>query len=681
MAPRSKKETDALAAQADAAVSNPNSPLLRAAVAMDKVLKTSDWRVNLNKDSFAEALPHIPSGSIVIDYLIGGNPNKFGVRTCPGLPRGRITQVYGVESCLAGDTQVSYQVRSPDGKCQNSKGGTLQNLWHRFHGQPQKGKGFYQRKATEGAVFYAPSINEDGRVFQNMIVDVVATGEKEVLAVKTASGLSIEATRDHRFFTGERYLPLSELSVGATVYVHNGTRYEVAEYAKAPQRKFLYVRNHPVAGVKSVEGGYTYHRLARSRAIIEAELNGLSLDDYVSCLNAGTLEGLLFLARDMHVHHLDENVTNDERSNLVLLDPSEHGRQHAVERHNNLRFAAVADTIVSIEVVGVKPTYDIKMLAPFNNYVANGFVVHNCGKTTLALTLAASVCKQGGTVVFIDYENAISIAYAAALGVPVADKSRFMLAQPDTLEDGFKIIYAMASAGVDLIVIDSIGAAIPKDVAEISLDEMGKQQRVGLLAQKWSQFLPLMRSCLKKTGAACFAIAQIRDAINTMGHGDSTTVQGGRAWKFYPDLRLKLARIQQETSKQYNAVTHAVEDQKTSGKIKVTIEKCKISDAQGKEGIFYIRYGSGIDDLRSLIEIGIAHGVIKKGGAWYVWTRPDGSEIKTQGLDKLGAEIRKINAVPELEHAVTAFLSGVKVDIAEDDDEDDSDDLLNGMNF
>jgi recombination protein RecA len=308
-------------------------------------------------------------------------------------------------------------------------------------------------------------------------------------------------------------------------------------------------------------------------------------------------------------------------------------------------------------------------------------VVHNCGKTTLALTLAASVCKQGGTVVFIDYENAISIAYAAALGVPVADKSRFMLAQPDTLEDGFKIIYAMASAGVDLIVIDSIGAAIPKDVAEISLDEMGKQQRVGLLAQKWSQFLPLMRSCLKKTGAACFAIAQIRDAINTMGHGDSTTVQGGRAWKFYPDLRLKLARIQQETSKQYNAVTHAVEDQKTSGKIKVTIEKCKISDAQGKEGIFYIRYGSGIDDLRSLIEIGIAHGVIKKGGAWYVWTRPDGSEIKTQGLDKLGAEIRKINAVPELEHAVTAFLSGVKVDIAEDDDEDDSDDLLNGMNF
>jgi len=676
MAPRSKNT----APSSSGVLSNPNSPLLRAAEAMDKVLKTSDWRVNLNKDSISEALPHIPFGSIVLDYLIGGNPNKFGVRMCPGLPRGRITQVYGHESCLAGDTHIAYQVRTPDGKIQNHKGGTIQNLWHRFHGQPQNGKGFYQRKATQGSEFYAPSINEDGRVFQNLIVDVVATGEKEVFLVKTASGLSIEATADHKFFTGDQYLPLSALSIGSTVYIHNGTRYEVAEYAKTPQRKYLYVRHHPVAGVKSVEGGYTYRRLARSRAVIEAQMNGLALDAYVDRLNAGNLDGLAFLTREQHVHHLDENVANDELTNLVVVDPSEHGRQHAVERHNNLRFAAVADTIVSIEVVGAKPTFDVKMLAPFNNYVANGFVVHNCGKTTLALTLAASVARHGGTVVFIDYENAISVGYAAALGVPVDDPSRFLLAQPDTLEDGFKIIYAMASAGVDLIVIDSIGAAIPESVAETSLDEMGKQQRVGLLAQKWSQFLPVMRDRIKKSNTACFAIAQIRDAINTMGHGDSTTVQGGRAWKFYPDLRMKLARIQQETSKTYNAITHQVEDQRASGKIKVLIEKCKVSDAQGKEGIFYIRYGAGIDDLRSLLEIGIAHGVIKKGGAgWYTWARPDGSELKVQGLDKLANEVTKANLVDELQNAVNAFLAGSKVDIAPDDNEGlDDEDLLSG---
>ena len=309
----------------------------------------------------------------------------------------------------------------------------------------------------------------------------------------------------------------------------------------------------------------------------------------------------------------------------------------------------------------------------------------SCGKTTLALTVAASVIKQGGSVLFVDYENAISIGYAAGLGIPVEDPSRFMLAQPDTLEQGFKIIYAMASAGVSLIIIDSIGAAIPEAVAEVALEEIGKQRKVGILAAKWSDFLPVMRDRIKKSGTAVFAIAQIRDAINTMGHGDSTTVQGGRAWKFYPDLRMKLARVQQETTKQYNAVTHLVEEQKGSGKIKVLVEKCKVSDAQGKEGIFYIRYGAGIDDFRSYLEIAIAHGIIKKGGAgWYVWSRPDGSELKVQGLDKLANEIKKADAVHELEAAVMPFLSGSKVEMVSDDEDGDGlddENLLDGFNM
>jgi len=681
MPPR-KKEENAAAASTQG-ISNPSSPLIRASEAVSKVLG-NDWLVPLNAESATQSTPHIASGSITLDYLLGGKPNAFGISMCPGIPKGRITQVYGHESCLAGDTHIAYQVRTPDGKVQNHKGGTIQNLWHRFHGQPQKGKGFYQRTATDGSSFYAPSINEDGRVFQNLIVDVVATGEKDVFLVETASGLKIEATGDHKFFTGTQYLPLSELSVGDTVYVHNGTRYEVAEYAQAPRRQYLYVHHHPVAGVKSVKGGYSYFRLARSRAVMEAHMNGLTLDAYVDRLNADNLEGLTFLSRDQHVHHLDENASNDDLANLVVVDPSEHGRQHAVDRHNNLRFAAVEDTIIAISPVGAKPTYDVKMLAPFNNYVANGFVVHNCGKTTLALTLAASVCKQGGTVLYVDYENAIAPGYAASLGVPIEDRSRFVLAQPETLEDGFKLIYAMASVGVTLIIIDSIGAAIPKDVAETPLEEMGKAPRVGLLAQKWSNFLPQIRSRMVKMQTTMFAIAQIRDSINTQGYGDSTTVQGGRAWKFYPDLRMKLARIQQETVKQYNAVTHQVEEQKGSGKVKVTIEKCKVSDAQGKEGIFYIRYGAGIDDLRSFIEIAIAHGVVKKGGAgWYVWTRPDGSELKVQGLDKLASEIQKAKAVPELEAAVKNFLYGVKVDLPVDqeDEEGDEADLLEGLSI
>jgi len=335
-------------------------------------------------------------------------------------------------------------------------------------------------------------------------------------------------------------------------------------------------------------------------------------------------------------------------------------------------------------LLGGKPnTFGVRMCPGIpKGRITQVYGHESCGKTTLALTLAASVCKQGGNVLYVDYENAISPGYAAALGVPIGDRSRFLLAQPNTLEEGFQIIYAMASAGVTLIIIDSIGAAVPKDVAETPLEEMGKAPRVGLLAQKWSNFLPQIRARLVKTQSTMFAIAQIRDAINTQGYGDSTTVQGGRAWKFYPDLRMKLARIQQETIRQYNAVTHQVEEQKGSGKVKVTIEKCKVSDAQGKEGIFYIRYGAGIDDLRSFLEIAIAHGVIKKGGAgWYVWNRPDGSELKVQGLDKLASEIQKVGAVPELEAAVKNFLYGVKVElpVEADSEDEEGNDLMEGL--
>lgn len=271
--------------------------------------------------------------------------------------------------------------------------------------------------------------------------------------------------------------------------------------------------------------------------------------------------------------------------------------------------------------------------------ITNVYGGNSCGKTTLCLTASASVIKMGGTVCYIDWENEVAPDYAAALGVPIGDADKFLLVQPNTLEDGMKIAYTMASSGVDLIIFDSVGAGVPEDLYNLPLEEQGKIGRVGLLAGKWSAFLPRFKSLIAKTGTAVVAIAQIRKAINTMGYGDDTTVQGGEAWKFYSSVRVKLARIKQEKRKEHNAVTHQMEDVSYGGVIRAKLEKCKVSSAQGAEQDYYIRWGTGIDDIRSMIDVATNHGIIKKGGAWLTWNKPDGTQSRWQGVDKMRQDI------------------------------------------
>jgi hypothetical protein len=161
--------------------------------------------------------------------------------------------IYGPNGCLADDTFVRYEIRTPAGKRQNHKGGTIEHLFRRFHGIRSPGKGFYQRPETVGSVFFAPSVDEEGRIFQNRIVDVVKTGDKPCLTIVTDEG-AITATGDHKFWTGERFLAAADLQVGDTVHIHNNTRHQKAEQAEAkrPSRVYLYVKHHPVAGVKVV---------------------------------------------------------------------------------------------------------------------------------------------------------------------------------------------------------------------------------------------------------------------------------------------------------------------------------------------------------------------------------------------------------------------------------------------
>lgn len=288
------------------------------------------------------------------------------------------------------------------------------------------------------------------------------------------------------------------------------------------------------------------------------------------------------------------------------------------------------------------------------------------GKSTLAQTAAAATCAAGGTCLFIDFENAIVPDYARSLGVPISDPSKFQLVQPNSLEDGLKLIKVYAMAGVDLIIIDSVGAAVSSAVMERDVKDLADHMQVGYAARMWSNFLPAIRKDLVAHNVSLFGISQTRAKIGGMtGYGPQTEAQGGNAWKYYSDLRMALRRVQQEKTKKLNGLTHKVEERITGGLFEAKIEKCKVSNSQGRKENFYITWGTGIDDLRSIVEIAVSHSIIRKSGAWFYY----GEDHKFQGTDQMMKKIRSDTSLQvELLGKVRPLMAANKDAVTDDDD-------------
>jgi len=273
--------------------------------------------------------------------------------------------------------------------------------------------------------------------------------------------------------------------------------------------------------------------------------------------------------------------------------------------------------------------------------ISNIYGHESSGKTTVALEAAAAVCARGGVVAFIDWEHAISLDYASALGVPVEDPDRFYLVQPNTLEAGLSVLFACARAGVDLIILDSVGAGVPKTLAEQSIEEKGSLGRVGMVAAVWSSVLPQLQADVSVSGSHVMGLSQLRKNINTTGYGENTTHQGGDAWKFYSALRVSFRRVESIKTKDYDALTHKQIERATSALIRATVKKSKISNSQQREADYHITFGEGIDNTRDLISIGKAHGIISQAGSWLQWERSDGTSVRGQGLPAFRGEILK----------------------------------------
>lgn len=299
----------------------------------------------------------------------------------------------------------------------------------------------------------------------------------------------------------------------------------------------------------------------------------------------------------------------------------------------------------------------------------------SAGKTTLCLEAVAAVCQSGGTAVFIDWENDIVPDYAAALGVPITDPTKFMLLQPDTLEDGIKYAMAYAAVGVDLVIFDSVGAGVPRRIAERDALDVAEQAKVAELQSVWSQELPNLKGRIAKSGSAVVGISQIRANLKT-GPGKKTQPQGGNAWKFYSSVRLELRRVQSLKAKEHNVLTHKTDDRVVGGIIKVTAIKNKLSSSQGREEIFYIRWGEGIDNVRTMMEIAKAHGIIKASGSWLAWADCPSGAVRVQGAEKMRTHfIEKEADYIALRERVIPLLGSGAAELFEDEVDEDSVDV------
>jgi hypothetical protein len=160
------------------------------------------------------------------------------------------------------------------------------------------------------------------------------------------------------------------------------------------------------------------------------------------------------------------------------------------------------------------------------------------------------------------------------------------------------------------------------------------------MAGKWSQFLPELKGITLRSGSCVVGISQLRKKIETGGFpgkkpsGDGTITQGGEAWKFYSEVRIGLKRIGQEKGKIFSIIENKWIEDVVKSQILIKIDKCKMAASQGMSAKFFIHHGEGIDDMRSIIDIAVAHGILQRdGGGWHVFERGNGEIVKVKGVD------------------------------------------------
>lgn len=296
--------------------------------------------------------------------------------------RGELVLVSAGPGCLAADTEITVN------RAGNGKRIRIDELVSLFNGEALPAMRYGH--PTKGTRTWDPAIDtyvqceEDGVLRSRQLLNAWCSGVKTTYTVTTDTGRVVRASAIHPFKTRNGWTELRALRPGDDVLV-KGVQ---SQGGRKPKDRYASIRlaNHPFRTGKK-------RLVAVHRLVAEARENGLTYDSWVSVIRSGTdLSGFRFLGRDAHVHHKDHDHTNNDPGNLEVLSVAEHHRHHATAgKADHVLFKTAWETIVSIEEFGEEATYDLELKTDPHNFVANGFVVHNTGKSALVLTIALRV--------------------------------------------------------------------------------------------------------------------------------------------------------------------------------------------------------------------------------------------------------------------------------------------------
>jgi len=330
-----------------------------------------------------------------------------------------------------------------------------------------------------------------------------------------------------------------------------------------------------------------------------------------------------------------ETNNNDKTLDQVLADIEKQFGKGAIMKlgeNNNMEVEVTSSGSLALDLaLGVNGFPKGRIIEIFGP--------ESSGKTTFALHAIAEVQKTGGRAAFIDAEHALDPVYAKRLGVNIDE---LLISQPDTGEQALEICEALVrSEAVDIVVIDSVAALVPK--AEIE-GEMG-DSHVGLQARLMSQALRKLSGTVNKTKTTCIFINQLREKVGVL-FGNPETTPGGRALKFYSSIRLDVRRGEQLKAS----------DSVIGNKTVIKVVKNKVAPPF-KTAIVEIMYGLGISKESEIIDLAAESGIMDKSGAWYSYN----GEKVGQGKENVKALFRENKKLcSEIEAKVREYYSNKK---------------------
>jgi recombination protein RecA len=298
------------------------------------------------------------------------------------------------------------------------------------------------------------------------------------------------------------------------------------------------------------------------------------------------------------------------------------------------------------------------------------------GKTTVALSAIRKAQEMGGFGCLLDFEQTFHKGYAKKMGLDLSS-DKLLVTQPAHFQQGARQIKDMLQLRPHIIVVDSVASMLPKEYLEGAVDDAA---RIGLQAQLQSGFLRIITKFLKASNVCLVYINQMRDVIKTSKYqsGPMEESPGGRALKYYSSVRLKLKLGKIERVAVQSRITGKKDSDPVNITIKATVIKNKIDRPYLTAPIF-IRFGEGIDNVRSIIELGMNTKVIAKNGPFYTFKHNDETIVKAQGKEQLWQTFTDNEKAFEKLQSSLVFKQDEKTKVEYQDDPDELPDEMDDM--